>query len=88
MTGIGPVEVRIPKARNRHGESVVFHSSLSSAVCSRGITVGGSVALGFGLREFARVKCMRRWRFCRGRATKRVSPLVFKPGKALLGRGV
>ncbi len=28
LTGIGPVEVRVPKVRSRHGESVVFHSSL------------------------------------------------------------
>ncbi len=28
LTGIGPVAVKIPKVRSRHGESVVFHSSL------------------------------------------------------------
>ncbi len=28
LTGIGPVEVKMPKVRSRHGESVVFHSSL------------------------------------------------------------
>ncbi len=28
LTGIGSVEVRIPKVRSRHGERVVFHSSL------------------------------------------------------------
>jgi len=28
LTGIGPVEVKVPKVRSRNGESVVFHSAL------------------------------------------------------------